>query len=453
MQTSRTLEVMGEDTTTVDVMNESSPCAPKPATSSWWRFSKIGLALAFLAAAAYFFHEQVWTTTSLEGTLTSPLITIRSPIDGVVTENSTTIGTAVAQHEGLFVIEAHQLDTRLRAELEAKLVATQQQGLVIERKIADLSTLRTQLQARNQLHRESTLARLETLIGGTTAELNRAKAVMERTQIEVSRAKILSAQGLIAQTTWDDAVLAGQQARFEVERLTASLKRLTVERAAAKHGVLLGEGYSDAPYSQQRVDELSARVIEAKAERETLQQTQQEFASRLGEEQRREATIRTYTVNAPITGMVWNLHIAVDGVVARNAPLVDVVDCQNAFVEATVPERRYDDVRPGKTVDVKLFGSNHTIAGTIHAVRGQSAVVNRESLAAWLTPQRTREAMTVSVALDTEALQQVSKGVCQIGRSAKVYFGDKDNGGGVQRLASLVSLVSSAYAAVVSPDR
>jgi hypothetical protein len=49
----------------------------------------------------------------------------------------------------------------------------------------------------------------------------------------------------------------------------------------------LGEGYGDVPYSQQRVDELSARVIEAKAERENLQQTQQEFASRLAEEQRR----------------------------------------------------------------------------------------------------------------------------------------------------------------------
>jgi multidrug resistance efflux pump len=187
------------------------------------------LALAFLSAAAYFFHEQVLTTTSLEGTLTSPLITIRLPIDGVVTANTAVIGGPVAQRKVLFVVEAHELDTRLRAELEAKLAATQQQGLAIDRKIAELSTLRAQLQARGQMYRESTLARLETLIGGTSADLNRAKAVMERTQIEVSRAKTLSAQGLIAQTTWDDVVLADQQARFEVERLTASLKRLSVE--------------------------------------------------------------------------------------------------------------------------------------------------------------------------------------------------------------------------------
>jgi multidrug resistance efflux pump len=449
MQTFRTLEVMGEDTTPIDAPGEDSTRQPKRARH-WWRFSKLGLALAFLAAAAYFFHEQVWTSTSLEGTVTSPLITIRSPIDGVVTANTTIVGAPVAQQEALFVIEAHQLDTRLRAELEAKLAATQQQTLVIDRKIAELSTLRMQLQARSQVHREATLTRLETLIGGTTAELNRAKAVMERTQLEVSRDKTLSVKGLIAQATLDDAVLAEQQARFEVERLSASLKRLNVERIAAKSGVLLGEGYGDAPYSQQRIDELAARVIEAKAERDSLQQTQQEFASRLGEERRREDTIRTYTVNAPITGMVWNLHIAADGVVARNAPLADVVDCHNTFVEATVPERRYDDVQLGETVDVKLLGSSRTIAGTIHAVRGQSAVVNRESLAAWLMPRRTREAMTVSVAIDPEALQQVAKGVCQIGRSAKVYFAHTGVGDvGSQRLASLTGFVSSAYAAIV----
>jgi multidrug resistance efflux pump len=453
MQKSMTLEVFGEDAPTLDVLGEDAPRTPKRATH-WWRVSKLGLALAFLAAATCFFHEQVWTSTSLEGTVTSPLITIRSPIDGVVTANATTIGAPVHQHEALFVLEAPLLDTRLRAELEAKLAAAQQQTLVIDRKIAELSTLRNQLQARSHVHRGATLARIEQVIGETTAELNRAKAVLERTQHELARANILSAKGLVSQAALDDAVLAEQQARFEVERLSASLKRLTVERTAAKNGVLLGEGYSDAPYSQQRIDELAARVIEAKAERDSVQQTQQELASRLGEEQRREGKLRTHTVTSPINGLVWNLHIAADGVVARNTPLADVVDCQSAFVEAIVPERRYDDVQMGEQVQVKLLGNRRTMAGTIHAVRGQSAVVNRESLAASLMPHRSTEAMTVSVAIDPEALQQVSKGVCQIGRSAKVYFAPQGDGGfGGQRLASLSGFVSSAYAAIVAPAR
>jgi multidrug resistance efflux pump len=443
MQKSMTLEVFGED----------APRTPTRATP-WWRVSKLGLALAFLAAATYFFHEQVWTSSSLEGTVTSPLITIRSPIDGVVTANATTIGAHVNPRDALFVVEAHLLDTRLRAELAAKLAASQQQTLVLDRKIAELSALRTQLQARSHIHREATLARIEQVIGETTAQLNSAKAVSERTQNELSRANILLAKGHVSQATLDDAVLAERQSRFDVERLTASLKRLNVERTAAKNGVLLGEGYSDAPYSQQRIDELSVRVLEAQAERDSVKTTQQELASRLGEEQQREDTMRTYAVHAPINGMVWNLHIASDAVVARNTPLADVVDCQSGFVEAIVPESRYDDVQMGEPVQVKLLGNRRTITGTIHAVRGPSAVVNRESLAASLTPHRSTEAMTVSVELDPAALQQVSQGICQIGRSAKVYFATKGSGGFVgQTLAYLNGSVSSAFAVIVPPAR
>ena len=449
----RTLDVICEEATGVDGRGEDSTRQPNRSPHSW-HVGKLGLALAFLAAAGYFFHEQVWTSTSLEGTVTSPLITIRSPMDGVVTPYATTNGATVHPHEALFVIKAHQLDTRLRAELEAKMTAAQQQTLVIDRKIAELSTLRTQLQTRHQLHREATLARIAALIGETTADLNRAKAVLERAQRELSRANTLSANGLIAQATVDDVVLAGQQARFDVERFTATLKRLHVERTAAKNGVLLGEGYGDAPYSQQRIDELAARLIEVEAERDSIQQTQEELASRLGEEQQREEQLRTYTVYAPLTGLVWNLHITADGVVARNSPLADMVDCGRAFVEATLPESRYDDVRIGETVHVKLLGNSEKIPGTVHVVRGRSAVVNHDSLAAWLTPRRTTEAMTVSVAIDPAALQQVSQGVCQIGRSAKVYFNQQSEGAfSTQRLASLTGFVSSAVAAIVPSSR
>jgi multidrug resistance efflux pump len=453
MHPSTTREVLTEDETMLADLEGDTPRPPKRATL-WWRVSKLALAVAFLAAAAYFFHEQVWTSTSLEGTVTSSLITIRSPIDGVVTTHATTIGGYIHQHDALFVIEAHVLDTQLRAELEAKLAAARQEGLVLDRKIAELSTLRTQLHTRSQVHRQATLARLEQVIAETTAELHRAKAVSERTQHELARANILAAKSYIAPATLDDAVLASQQARFEVERLTASLQRLSVERTAAKNGVLLGEGYSDAPYSQQRIDELSVRVLDAQAERDRLRQTQQELASRLGDEQQRQDTLQTYTVHAPITGMVWNLHIAADAVVARNAPLADVVDCHRSFVEAIVPERRYDDVHIGAPVQVTLLGNRRTIPGTIHAVRGASAVVNRESLAAWLAPHRSTEAMTVSVAMDPEALQQVAQGVCQIGRSAKVDFAPTGDGGFLgHTFASVPSVVVSAFAAIVPPTR
>jgi multidrug resistance efflux pump len=174
MHSSKPLETLGEDT----------PQGPKRSIN-WFRFSKLGFALAFLAAAAYFFNEQVLTSTSLAGTVTSPLITLRSPIDGIVTANATVIGAQVNQHTPLFVIESHQFDNRLRVELEAKLVAYEQQILVINRKIEELSTLRNQLQERRNTHWEATRSRIAHEISQTTAQLHNAKAVHERRQIEL----------------------------------------------------------------------------------------------------------------------------------------------------------------------------------------------------------------------------------------------------------------------------
>jgi multidrug resistance efflux pump len=199
---------------------------------------------------------------------------------------------------------------------------------------------------------------------------------------------------------------------------------------------------------------ISVRVIELHAERQNLENIRQELAQRLGEEQQREDNFRRHVMHSPINGTVWNLYIASGAVVAHNASLADVVDCNRSFVEALIPESRYDNMRIGEKVHVKLLGNSGNIAGTIHSVRGQSAVVNQDSHAARLTPRRTTEAMTVSIAIDPDSLQEVSKGVCQIGRSAKVYFAEKSDGGFVrQSLAYLRGFVSSAFAAIVPPAR
>src|SRR3954452_732383 len=52
-------------------------------TINYKRLGKVAAAAAFAVAAVYFAGEQVFTASSLDGTVTSPLITIHSPIDGV----------------------------------------------------------------------------------------------------------------------------------------------------------------------------------------------------------------------------------------------------------------------------------------------------------------------------------------------------------------------------------
>jgi multidrug resistance efflux pump len=410
------------DTDIADVPSQSSR---KLGRFNWIRIGKLSFVALFLVAAAYFALNQVLTTTSLEGTVTSPLATLRAPIDGRVSMGTLTSGQNVVANDTLISIDDPRVDNRPHAELQARLAAANEQASALAQQAESLSKLLAELTDRRQQHRNATIDRIERMMDESRAQYNSAKALIERTQDELQRQKTLAGNGYAAQTKLDDANLAGQQAKFEAERLLGTLGRLAVERKAAQDGIMLGEGYSDAPYSQQRMDELSMRLIELKAQQAATENTRREIASRLEAETEHAKTLRSAAVSSPIAGVVWTVYVTNGAEVTRNTPLAQVVDCRSSFIEATLSESLYDEVGIGDHVKLKLLGNSREIGGIVRAVRGQSAVVDRNWLAAWLVPQRS-ESMTVTVEIDRAGLEEASRGVCQVGRTAKVYF-EKSN--------------------------
>lgn len=404
---------------------ESRPRRRFSQTFNWIRLGKLSFAVLFLAASIYFTLNQILTTTSLEGTVTSPLATLRAPIDGRVSMNILTTGQNVAANDTLISIDDPRVDNRPHSELQARLAAANEQASVLAVQVESLSQLIAQLTDRNQQHRQATIARIESMVGEARAQYSSAKAVVERTQDELRRQKTLAGNGYAAQAKLEDTNLAGEQAKFEAERLLATLGRLSVELKAAQDGIMLGEGYSDAPYSQQRMDELAVRLIELRAQQVAAENTKREIASELDAETEHLKTLRSAAVSSPISGVIWTVYVTEGAEVTRNAPLAQVVDCRNSFIEATLPESLYDEVGIGDPVKLKLLGNSREIGGIVRAVRGQSAVVDRNWLAARLVPQRS-ESMTVTVEIDRNGLEEASRGVCQVGRTAKVYFEKSD---------------------------
>jgi multidrug resistance efflux pump len=410
-----------------DAIEAASRPRPRVRTFNWIRTGKLLFVILFLVASSYFALNQILTTTSLEGTVTSPLVTLRAPIDGRVSMERLSTGQNVAVNDPLISIDDPRMDTRSLSELQARLAAANDQASALATQAESLSQLIAQLTDRNQQHRKATIARIESMMEESRAQYSGAKAVIERTQDELRRQKTLAGNGYSAQTKLEDATLAGQQAKFEAERLLATLGRLAVEWKAAQDGIMLGEGYSDAPYSQQRIDELTVRLIELKSHQATAENTKREIASRLDAEAEHEKTQRSAAVISPIAGMVWTVYVTNGAEVARNTPLAQVVDCRSSFIEATLPESLYDQVGTGDPVKLKLLGNSRDIGGVVRALRGQSAVVDRkEWMASWLVSSRSEETMTVLVEIDRQGLEEVTHGVCQVGRTAKVFFEKSD---------------------------
>jgi multidrug efflux pump subunit AcrA (membrane-fusion protein) len=128
---------------------ESRPRRRFSQTFNWIRLGKLSFAVLFLAASIYFTLNQILTTTSLEGTVTSPLATLRAPIDGRVSMNILTTGQNVAANDTLISIDDPRVDNRPHSELQARLAAANEQASVLSVQVESLSQLIAQLTDRN----------------------------------------------------------------------------------------------------------------------------------------------------------------------------------------------------------------------------------------------------------------------------------------------------------------
>ena len=89
------------------------------------------------------------------------------------------------------------------------------------------------------------------------------------------------------------------------------------------------------------------------------------------------------------------------------------------FVVFIVPEVDYDEIYPGREAEVRLLGRSEVFKGKVQAVKGSSAVVEKDNLAAKEPEAKERDAR-IRVQLLPSALNTDFGNFCQVGRSAQV---------------------------------
>jgi multidrug resistance efflux pump len=107
--------------------------------------------------------------------------------------------------------------------------------------------------------------------------------------------------------------------------------------------------------------------------------------------------------------------------VVQGAPLLEIVDCTHVYVEATARERFFESLQPGRAVRVRLAGSNRDIPGTIRDVVGPGADTTTASTVAAIRHSTGTEAQLI-VGIDRSAMPPSLGSMCNVGRSATVYF-------------------------------
>jgi multidrug resistance efflux pump len=404
---------------------QTTTSASKPHRRPQWLHPAIMLRVLAACSAvmlgAWYLSERLLLVSSLEGVVTAPLVVLRSPINGKVRiEEAIEPAIGVRAGQALFTLIDDQVDERVLADLQARLSTMDEAEQTVLKRVADLEDLRATLQERSRLHRNATIKRLEAMINEAKAAREGARAQLTLSQAELTRVRALTAHGVQSATQQDGAEAGARRAFFEVERLSAVIERIRAELEATRNGMMIGDGYSDVPYSLQRMDELSIRISELSAERNTLDRTRRELIARLASEKEHLDLLRTETVHSPANGLIWSLGVADGARVSRGDILGEFTDCRYSYVEATLPERGFDTVHPGALVRVRLSSDTHELPGIVRSLRGSGAT-GTTARAASIERVGTG-LMTVVVEINPEAMTAHPAGACQIGRSAKVLF-------------------------------
>jgi HlyD family secretion protein len=322
----------------------------------------IFLAVVLLAAALFYSHHRP-PPPKVSGFVEADEIRVGSRVGGRVRAVEAVEGIAVKTGQVLVELEPFDL-LEQRAQAEAHLAAS----LAEYRKVAE--GFRPEEIAQAKARRDQLAARLAELEAGPRKQEIAAAAA----QVDLAEAQLK-----LAQLTFDRVKASFERnaaTRDEMDRATSELNaaraRLTAQRE------LLSQ--LQAGTRPEQIDQAKAQLLEAEqawqmrvagSRKEDIAQAKAAADAARAALDAISRRIEELTVRAPIDGVVEAVDLRPGDLVAANAPAISLMDTQNLWVRAYVPENL--PVQRGQKVRVTIDAfPRRTFAGRITFVARQA---------------------------------------------------------------------------------
>jgi HlyD family secretion protein len=261
----------------------------------------------------------------LIGTVDANEVIVSPQVQGRLTQLLVDEGSRVKQGDLIAVLDPSELEAEERAAA-ANIVS-------LRNKVA-------QMQATEQATKGSTSSNVlnaEARLESAQAQLIQAQATLQRTESDSRRTIELAKQGV-----------ASDQERVQAET------NLQAQQALVK------SLHDQVTAAQADVKTAVANTHQAHAAQSTVQSTLADLAN--AQALRKQAEVRLgYTkIYAPVTGTV-SVRAALQGeILTPGQPIVTIVDLQNTWVRASIPETDADHIGLGDTLRIQLPGGTIT---------------------------------------------------------------------------------------------
>jgi multidrug resistance efflux pump len=372
---------------------------------------------AALAGAYGMFSEQNYVSSS-NAVVSAFVVSVRTPVDGLVRGLPPTVNLQVQEGEVLghidnpLVDRQHLENLRVieeRARSEADAISVEKNSLEEQRK---------QLLARAKVHAASVTARLNLRILEDERLALVKEAAQKQAALDLARAHQLRDAGIISAADLDKAQTQYDIAVKETQAQQAALSASHAEANSAARGIYIEPGNNEIDYSRQRSDEIELRLADINHTLAALESQAQAAKEDLDKESARINQMAQSDLVSPISGLLWKLDAMNGERINSGDSVAEFVDCSQSFVLADIPQDRVPDIMVGAQARIKLSGESNERSGIITAINaGQQKEQNRKLAAA---PLFTVGEQPYTARVDF-ASGELPEG-CSVGRTARVLL-------------------------------
>ncbi len=325
------------------------------------KFAVLLAVILAIATGYYFLTTDRNKGLELVGTIDANQVIVSARTQGRIEKLLVDEGTEVKAGDPIAVLDS--------AELTAQKAAAE----------ATLSSLRSRVaQSRSMLQStsgsmSSDVANAQAQVQSTTAQLAEAQATLDMQRLDTERAVNLAKQGVASAQARDQAEAALKADQAKVKSLQDQVSAAQAQlKAAQARTHQTNAAQSDVAAAQAQANNASAEIA------------------------RIEAQLGYTRVFAPVTGTV-SVRAAREGeVVTPGQPIVTIVDFNDTWVRAALPETYNDKVAIGDTLPVVLPSGTRTEGKVIFkAVEGDYATQRDVS-------RRKRDIKTVGLKLKVD---------------------------------------------------
>jgi multidrug resistance efflux pump len=394
------------------------------------RVLKSAIAAGILGAGGAAMLSGQGKIASNNAVISTNFVSLRTPIEGIVSGLPNRVGSMVARGALIAHIENPRVNDEHLVDLREHQTRVAADLKGAEANHAALLNLQTDLVRRDAIHTKVNSERLASLVEEAEMVMAALTVKQAQAQNDVDRRLSLEASGIVTKAEMHKLRSTLEAARQDVAAQAARLTALRIEAKAAAQGVLTGNtGGTDKSYSAQRADEIAIELSTLNKTISTLTAEASETKSRLSAEQRRIDLLRSADIVVPSAGMIWKLGAADGERLGTGDMAADIVDCNAAFLLVSIPQDRFSDVEIGGIAQFRLSGERTEHTGAVLSVTGHGDLAQGEHYAAMPLDEPSTVIATVAMPRTENSGQENSTQECLVGRSARVLL--PATGGGV----------------------